>query len=94
MEKSHIVTYNQEISFAENSPLLHCVSLEMTTFWSSIQKNLIYIGSHYKLPIIIRVSSHPFGMTNTLSVFIVKAVLTRREDTVQRGVSVIKGCCL
>ena len=29
-------------------------------------------------------------MTNTLSVFIVKAVLTRREDTVQRGVSVIK----
>lgn len=30
--------------------------------------------SHYKLPIIIGDASHPFGMINTLSIFIAKAV--------------------
>ena len=53
MEKSHIVTYNQEISFAENSPLLHCVSLEMTTFWGSIPKNLNCLSIYREQKIII-----------------------------------------
>ena len=43
----------------------------------------------------IRDSSHPFGMTSTLSsLYKLKEYLSLIKDTAQRGVSVIKGCCL